>query len=366
VTRRTATTAGPGNDLRRLRALVSDIDAVVWEVDATTGRFVFVSDASRIILGYPPEAFLDEPDLWADRLHPDDRDAMLTSFLAETSGPGSHDLEYRFRRGDGEIVWLRGIGHAVVDEHGSPVAVRGLMIDITRRKLAEPSGGGEPASTGGEARGLLANVSHELRTPLAAVLGLAVTLEQQGLDEEDARDLAARIVANARRLDRMVTDLIDLERLSHGRIEPAWQTVDIGTLTARIARESGIAGGRRVEVATEEAVAEADVAQVERILENLLANAARRTRPDASLRVAARPDRGGVVIEVDDDGPAVPPDRRRATFEQVNRLGEPVPGAEIGLVLVARFAALHGGRAWVQEGQSGGASFRVWLPRWRA
>ena len=94
-------------------------------------------------------------------------------------------------------------------------------------------------------------------------------------------------------------------------------------------------------------------------------NAARHTSPSASLWVRVRPGPGGVLLVVEDDGPGVPEAMREAIFEpfrQVPGAAHPSPGVGIGLSLVARFAELHGGRAWVEEREGGGASFHVLLP----
>jgi signal transduction histidine kinase len=110
---------------------------------------------------------------------------------------------------------------------------------------------------------------------------------------------------------------------------------------------------------------EADPAKVERIVENLIANAARHTGPRISIwvRVWAEPD--GAVIAVEDDGPGVPPELQHAIFEPFRQgptASPHSPGTGIGLSLVSMFADLHGGRAWVQDRDGGGASFRVFLP----
>lgn len=210
----------------------------------------------------------------------------------------------------------------------------------------------------------LAAVSHDLRTPLAAILGLAVTLEHHTLDPDETKDLAARIAANARRLDRMVNDLLDLDRLSRGIVEPVVWPVDLGSLVARMVEESDIAAGRVVAVESDRLVAEVDAAKVERIVENLLANAARHTPADAHIWISVRPADDGALLVVEDDGPGVPQDQREAIFEPFRQAATPdrPAGVGIGLALVARFAELHGGRAWVQERDGGGSSFRVWLP----
>jgi signal transduction histidine kinase len=112
-------------------------------------------------------------------------------------------------------------------------------------------------------------------------------------------------------------------------------------------------------------IADIDASKVERIVENLVHNASKYTARDASVwvRVAAH-DAGGVSIAVEDDGPGIPEADRERIFEAFARGEGPehAPGTGIGLSLVARFAALHGGRAWVEEREGGGASFRVWLP----
>jgi signal transduction histidine kinase len=107
-----------------------------------------------------------------------------------------------------------------------------------------------------------------------------------------------------------------------------------------------------------------DGAKVERIVENLLANAVRHTSVGTQIWIRVNASDDGVLIAVEDAGPGVPEDLRIAVFEPFRQgtEGGPSPGVGIGLSLVARFSELHGGRAWVEEREGGGASFRVFLP----
>jgi len=502
-------TSSPGSELRRLRALIADLDAVVWEAEAASGRFTFVSQGALDLLGYPPKLWTADPSFWPDHIHPDDRETALKEFLTSATEGRAHDFEYRFRHRDGHYVWLRDIGHVVPDHRGQPHLVRGLMVDITRQELTderlreaeamyrtlveqtpvvtylEAADGsnatlyvspqveamlgyereeftaerplwpelihpddrrrvmeasrhadetfepydvecrmvardgrivwvndqavlvrdeeGRPRFWQGvwvditerkraaelehaleaerkEAAQLravdemkntfLQAVSHDLRTPLAAILGFAVTLEREDiqLHPDDAKDLASRIAVNARKLDRMVGDLLDLDRLGRGIIEPNLIETDIGALVLKLVAESDIVSAREVSMEVEPVLAEVDPAKVERIVENLLSNTTRHTPPGTRVWVKVRPQDDGALIAVEDEGSGVPAELRSTIFEPF-RQGPEGPdrsaGVGIGLALVARFAELHGGRAWVEERDGGGASFRVWLPRRR-
>ena len=208
---------------------------------------------------------------------------------------------------------------------------------------------------------------HDLRTPLAAILGLAITLEREdvALKPDEAKDMASRIADNARRLDRMVGDLLDLDRIARGNVELTIVPSDIAELVARVVEETDVVEDRAVIVEGESVTAEVDPAKVERIVENLLSNSVRHTPREGRIWLRVREQDGGALIAVEDEGPGVPPAFREAIFEpfgQGRDWGEYAPGSGIGLALAAGFAELHGGRAWVEDREGGGASFRVWLP----
>ncbi len=208
-------------------------------------------------------------------------------------------------------------------------------------------------------------VSHELRTPLAAVLGSALTLERLGLrlDEEDQQALLHAVSENARKLERMLADLLDLDRLTRGVLELRRQPTDLASLIEQAAEGVGV-GSHPLHVRVEPVTFAVDAPKVERIVENLVANAAKHTPEGSPIWVRGGVAAGGVSIVVEDAGPGVPAELRGAIFEPF-RQAQPIldgsPGVGIGLSLVARFAQLHGGRAWVEERAGGGSAFHVLL-----
>jgi signal transduction histidine kinase len=160
-------------------------------------------------------------------------------------------------------------------------------------------------------------------------------------------------------------DLLDIDRLNRGIVAPQYRTTDVGALARRTVESLDALTGRAVEIDAGSVVIAVDPAKVERIIENLLVNAARHTEADRRIWLRVRPHDGGVLIAVEDDGAGVPDDLRDAIFEPFRQgptASSHNPGTGIGLSLVARFAALHGGRAWVEERPGGGAAFLVSLP----
>src|SRR5919199_3659693 len=117
----------------RLVDLVQGLDVIVWEMDAVTWKFTFVSDRAQEILGYPICQWFDEPQFWQDRLlHPEDRDWCINYCITATNEARNHEFQYRAIAADGRVVWLKNLVRVVCDSQGSTKLLGGLMIDITK------------------------------------------------------------------------------------------------------------------------------------------------------------------------------------------------------------------------------------------
>jgi PAS domain S-box-containing protein len=321
-----------------------------WEID--TGRISWSDELYRLY-GLDPSGAPIDYATYIGLIHPEDR-AFAQSVIADARENGRpFAFQHRVVLPDGRTRWLQGRGRVVEDADGHAVRMLGTSQDVTERKQVD-----ELRDT------ILAAVSHELRTPLTSIVGFALTLKERTLDAAVRTSLLDTMVGQAQKLERMLAELLDLDRLRHGLVRPAFVETDVAQLVRRVVAEHADTA-HPIELHAETATASVDPAKVERIVDNLVANAIRHTPPQTTIGVGVAPADGGIVIAVDDGGDGVSTNERSTIFEPFAR-GEAsasVPGTGIGLALVAQFAALHGGRAWVEDSPRGGAGFRVFLPR---
>ena len=371
VTERKRTEGELRDAAAKFQTLAEQIPAVTYiERLGETATPIYMSPQYEAILGFTPEERLATPGLWESRLHPDDRARVLAQVAEMSDDVGGWSLEYRMLHRDGHAVWLRDEAVLVRDQDGTPLFHQGVLFDISESKHAEHEleRALEELRRADEIKdAFLTAVSHDLRTPLSTILGNAITLEhgeELGISAEERAELLHALASKARRLTDLITDLLDMDRLSRGAIEPRFSPDEVGSLVARFVRDTDALGERRVELDVWPVVAVVDRAMVERIVENLLVNAAKHTPPDATVWVRVRPRGAGVEIVVEDDGPGVPEAMRDTLFQPFERgpsASPHAPGVGLGLSLVSRFAELHGGRAWVDDRAGGGASFHVLL-----
>ena len=342
------------------------------------GRIAFADNAVHDLSGYTPE------DLVGHRVEvlvpPDQRGVHGEDRRRYARNPRSRSmgapLDIMLRHRDGHDVPVD-ISLSPVEVQGRRFVVAAIRDDSERREAMRATQQALERERAASAKlrevaeiknAFIRAVSHELRTPLTVVQGLASTLEKrlQEMPEEQVTQVAGRLARNAQRLDTLLADLLDVDRLTRGVIEANRRRVDVVELTRRTLERS-VPNQTPVHLAGPDHLdAEVDAAQVERMLENLIANAVKHTAPGTAVTVAwqRHEPSGGVLLSVDDEGPGVDPQLREHIFDPFVQVeaSHHSPGTGIGLSLVAQFARLHGGEAWVQDRPDGGSSFRVLLP----
>jgi len=213
---------------------------------------------------------------------------------------------------------------------------------------------------------LLSSVSHDLRTPLSAITGAASSLlDDETLGPASRLELLRTILDEALRLNRLVSNLLDMTRLESGSLQlrREWHSME-EIVGAALARSNDRLGPRRVllEVPEDLPLVPVDPILIEQLLVNLLENAAKYTPPTATVRLAARAVAGAVEVVVEDDGPGLPAGQEERVFEKFYR---PTPGGEgfgLGLAICRAIVDAHGGRIEAGAAAPHGALFRFALP----
>jgi len=221
----------------------------------------------------------------------------------------------------------------------------------------------------------VANVTHELRSPLSSILGYAETLADQPELPADAKDHLERILRNARRLDDIVRDLIELSRLEHATAPQAVAT-DVRALVREVvdaaldqAEAKGLALSVEVDGLPPRLLV--DPGLVHQAVANLIDNAVKYTPAGGRVAVSGRmlqaPRQGRELLElsVADTGPGIAPEHLARIFERFYRVdtarSRALGGTGLGLAIVKHAAALHGGRVRVESVVGQGSTFRVEL-----
>ena len=340
-----------------------------------TPEVEYLSRHLEELTGRPLSELAGGPEVYRRQVHPEDL-PTLDALDDPTAGPTVHTRPYRLLHRDGSVTWVETVATQQRAPDGTIIGVSGATRDVSsswRREEALRSVLQRERAATEELRNLarlkdalLSAVSHELRTPLTALQGFAELLLTLG-DELPPSNRDAAIVAverNARRLDELLSSILDLDRLGRDAALIVPREFSLPELVHDAVDALGLGRGT-VSVDLAGLRITADRAKLERVVENLLANAVKHGSTDAAVEIRGWRAEGGVTLEVADRGPGLPTRLRETIFEPFERgdADTATPGTGLGLALVRGFVELHGGRVWVEDRSGGGASFRVWLPQ---
>ncbi len=257
----------------------------------------------------------------------------------------------------------------VVEAHCAPITGDGGSVIGAVAVLRDVT---ELRSTERMRRELTANVSHELRTPLTSIVGFVETLLDGAMtDEETARQFLTIIDDEAKRLVKLVDDLMDLSRLESKRVALELKPVDVGHLAYHVvdkmrplAENSQLMLSQSVPSGL---IAPADSDRLEQVLTNLVDNALKYTPPGGRVEVRASDDNGEILVEVVDNGRGIPPEDLPHVFERFYRADRSRTrgsgGTGLGLAIAKHIIEAHGGRISVHSRLGEGTTFVFTLPR---
>ncbi|MGA7540465.1 MAG: ATP-binding protein [Steroidobacteraceae bacterium] len=336
--------------------------------------------------GWPPDELLSWQAV-ESRVHPEDRGRFAEATRQALASAASLELSLRVQPAEGETRWvaLRGCVVRGTDQAASPdllITCRNVtsehhasegILDERAQVLARERRSREAAEAANRSKDeFLSVISHELRSPLNAILGWSRILALKCREDPDVTSITPRIEQSAKAQLKMVNDLLDLGRVSTGklRMEPR------GMHLARVARLAidgarPAAAAKGIEIVTSFAPGagelRADPDRLQQVLGNLLSNAVKFTGSGGRITVAVREDNGFTELTVEDTGQGIAPELLPHIFDRFrqgdNSSTRQSSGLGLGLTLVREIVTLHGGSVCAHSaGPGAGARFTVRLP----
>jgi len=350
----------------RFRALMNAAPALIWA--SGLEGMDYINQAYLEFLGVESHEVLG--NAWTYFIHPDDRDGYADAYDKAMSGLRPFEHQFRFRRGDGEYRWMMTVALPQFGAAGKFAGFTGATFDITALKQAEVS----LRSADQRKDEFIAMLAHELRNPLAPITNVVQILKAKEVDAGTERWAHEVLDRQLRNVGRMVNDLLDVSRVSHGKILLQPERVELSDVLTRSidALRPAIEAGKKqiaVELPATPLVLYADPMRLEQILGNLVHNAVKFTPQRGHIWVTASVDEWErrVRIAVRDDGDGIAADALARVFDmfvQGNSTMERAQGGlGIGLALVRGLVELHGGTIEARsDGPGSGSEFMVTLP----
>ena len=352
----------------RFRLSAEAFNGIIYDWDLATDR-VERTRGNFEVTGYHIHEIEPHREWWIQRIHPEDRPSVEQAVTqAILFGRQGYDIEYRIRHRDGDYVWVWDKGLILQNSDLRAVRVVGNCVDITRRKRAE-----EALKEADRRKDeFLATLAHELRNPLAPIRNALHIMQKERATPamlNEARDMMQRQV---NQMVRLVDDLLDVSRITLGKLELRMQSVMIADAVHDALETSGPlieSTGHRLELELPETPlhVQGDLTRLSQIFANLLNNAAKYTEQGGVIHFRLWQEGKEVIAQVRDTGIGIPSHMLPRIFEMFtqvdNSLERSQGGLGIGLTLVRSLVEMHGGRIEASSAGIGqGSEFTVYLP----
>ncbi|MBE7940876.1 MULTISPECIES: ATP-binding protein [Ramlibacter] len=351
----------------RYQLVVRGSSAGLWDWDMATDT-MFFAPRLRTLLGYSEQEFPDRADSLRGVMHDDDRPAIRAALDQHLADGLPFTVECRLRVKSGEWRWFQLTGMSERDAQGRAVRMAGSVIDVTERKRVE-----QALQESNRAKDeFIATLAHELRNPLAPLRTGLEILNRSGSVSPAAERVRQTMQRQLAHMVRLIDDLLDISRISSGKIHLSPSRVHLSDAVAsavEISRPIIDERGHRLEIELPPREIEmmADGTRVAQALGNLLHNAAKYTPEGGRIRLSARQEAAWAVIEIEDSGVGIPADMLEGVFSLFTQVGRTLHSAQgglgIGLYLVRSLVELHGGSVVAASpGVGQGSTFTVRLP----
>ena len=354
----------------RLRVALMAGQTGTWLWRLATDEQILDESLERLV-GQPKGSSPMTIETFLGLAHEEDRPRLREAFERVVGGVAENDamdVEFRVRRDDGSLRWLRDQGRVFRDESGRPIFMAGACTDITERKRME-----EALQDADRRKDeFLAMLGHELRNPLAAVVaGIKVALSPK-VQEAKRLQMLALVDEQVAHVRRLVDDVMDVARMTEGRIQVIPEPVSLQQVLQQaigivefMIREKGCE--LHLDMPGDAIRLRADPVRLAQVFMNLLTNAAKYGGESRRIAVSAAVEGSEAVVRVRDWGVGIAPELLPRVFDlfvqSSHTLDRSDGGLGMGLSVVRRLVELHGGTVEAHsEGPGRGSEFIVRLP----
>ena len=353
-------------------SIVNDIDAVVWESDATTMHYQFVSERGEELLGYPLSTWQHDDNFWRKKIHEEDRDRVVDFYRHAMDAGTSHACEYRAITATGAAIWVREIVRVQRDEKGRALKFTGLTLDISgRRSSDEQSGQSQKVEALGR---LAAKVAHDFNNLLMIISGYGEELKSSLPPSSPLRNDMQEILQAAERVSVLTGQLQQYTKKIV--LEP--KLVDLNQLVKRLEpvlkRQVGDGVQLHIDAQADMATAKVDPSQIESAILNLASHAKFGMRGFGKLTISTAdleldqdygtPARSGsyILVSIADNGPGMDSEHRTRLFEPWTAGDEALREERLLVTQAYNIVRQSGGDLAVSSQPGEGTAFRIYLP----
>lgn len=342
---------------QRLNMALEYTNTGSWDLNLQTFKIIYTPRLAEIF-GYASDAEISHSQFRA-RIHPEDVKLIVEKAFSKAINTGIYFYEARVVRPDNTVRWIRTQGRIIYDNDKIPVRMLGTIMDITEEKNEQQ-----------RKEDFMGIITHELNTPLTSLKAFAQFLHERTVKSGDnaTAGYVQKMVTQINKLNTLVLDLLDVTRISSGKMKFNQEQFNLNELVLEIAEQMQITTNKSIiiEHCKLNGSIIGDKERTGQVLANLLTNAIKYSPESDRVIVSLKEDTGRIICSVTDFGIGIARENQKYIFDRFYRETEAhaitFPGLGLGLYISSEIVKRQGGEIWVKSEKGKGSTFSFSLP----